>query len=223
MGEMQRPSALDHIPTSTSGLLTTSYLIQTIGAPGYPQEVVWTTLIYDPADISSSTETIFYTELPFGKGPDRPGITSIGVLTTVIPVIPSSTSTPGSSAAPQSTPEPTVLQATSTPTASHSSGLSSGALAGTIVGVILAALLILAFGAFVLVRRRRSTKTSSSAVHDDPKETPAAAPAALATRRSKTDYPLEAYKSSRSSSTTTLAHHGMDPAYMKEVEVAQVV
>ena len=173
------------------------YAVGTVTEDQYTKQVTYASLTYDPALVSSSTQTTFYTVTRFGKGPDHPFIITVPVYTAEIPVIPTSSTTSTS---------PTLSTfATSTPEIVRRGGLSSAAIAGVTIGAAIAAILGLLL-AFLLIRRRRQQRS--------PAPTRSQPPAV---------YPLERYKSSQSSSMTSFAYHGMNPAYMKEVEANQVL
>ena len=204
MGEMQRA-------TRGGSAMTTSYVVATFTEDHYTEQVTYATLIYDPALVSSSTQTTFYTSRYFGKGPDHPFMVTVPVYTAEVPVIPTSTTTSSVSASPffaTSTPAP-IQQVNH-----HQSSLSGAAIAGAVIGAVVATILGLIL-AFLLIRRRRQQRSQPSTPTINEPKSGRSQPAV--------PYPLAQYKSSRSSSMTSFAHHGMDPAYMKEVEAKHVV
>lgn len=210
--------------------LTTSYVVQTYSEPGWSTTITRATYIYDPSRVTRSTETTFYTEI-FGPQLDRFHETHLPVLTTLVPVIPgpSKHSTMRNDGDFESITEPTpttsptdaVITPIAIPSATSHNGISTGAIVGAVIGAIAAALLILVVGLFFLIRRRR-------------RQSAARLPATHQTRNSPPEQtrlqPATAVKEfsqlqdkSRSSSTTSFALQGMDPAYMKQAEAKQIV
>ena len=210
MGEMMR--ATRHLPTMpTIPTMTTSYVVATFTENEYTEQVTYATLIYDPQLVSSSTQTTFYTSRRYGKGPDHPFEVTVPVYTAEIPVIPTSTASSSIPTSPHLATSTAVIVQPVTP---HHSSLSGAAIAGVAIGAIVAAIFGLVIAAFLIGRRRQQRKQASAPIVNEPKRP---RPQLVA------PYPLAPYKSSRSSSMTSFANHGMDPAYMKGVEAKHVV